>query len=62
MLTLSKAIAEDRLDEFVRQQESVGVAPIPEAAFLSAASKVIKTSQQSDRTSRSPSSGGSTGK
>jgi hypothetical protein len=62
MLTLSEAIKTNRLDEFVRQQEVTGVGPIDEAAFFDAASKVIKHEKRSDRTSRSASRGGSTGK
>jgi hypothetical protein len=52
VITLATAVKEGRLDYFVRQQEALGIGPASEAAFLSAASKVIKTSQQSDRTSR----------
>lgn len=34
MLSLSKAIKENRLDEFVEQQEAAGVGPIHESEFL----------------------------
>jgi hypothetical protein len=57
MITLATAVKEGRLDDFVRQQEALGIGPASEAALLPAASKVINTSQQSDQTSRSPSSG-----
>ena len=62
MLTLSEALKDNKLNEFIEQEESRGKGPILEESFLLAASKVIKTSQQSDQTSRSPSSDGSTGK
>lgn len=61
-LTLARAIKEDRLEDFIRQAEEAGVGTANEAVFLSAASKVIKHETQSDRTSRSASRGGSTGK
>lgn len=61
-LTLSLAIKSGRLDEFIRQQEAAGIGPIDEAAFLGAASKVIKHAPQSDQTSRSASRDGLTGK
>ena len=61
-LTLKEAIATDRLEEFIRQREAAGIGPIDEAAFLGAASKVIKHEPRSDQTSRSASRGGSTGK
>ncbi|WP_164772087.1 hypothetical protein [Mesorhizobium sp. M2C.T.Ca.TU.002.02.1.1] len=62
MLSLATAIKEGRLEEFIRQQEAAGIGPINEAAFLRAAAKVIKHEPKSDRTSRSASGGGSTGK
>lgn len=62
MLTLSKAIKEGRLEEFIRQTERAGVGPVSQADFDAAASKVIKHETRSDRTSRSSSRGGSTGK
>jgi hypothetical protein len=61
-LTLADAIKENRLEEFIRQAEDAGIGPANEAAFLRAASKVIKHEPRLDRTSRSPSGGGSTGK
>jgi len=62
MLSLTKALKENRLEEFIRQQEVAGVGPADEAAFFKAASKVIKTEPRSDQTSRSPSRDGSTEK
>lgn len=61
-LSLKQAIDENRLDEFIRQQEAAGVGPVDERRFFAAARKVIKPAKQSDRTSRSASRGGSTGK
>jgi hypothetical protein len=62
MLSLAKALKENRLEEFIRQQEAAGIGPVKEAVFLKAASNVIKHEPRSDRTSRSASRGGSTGK
>lgn len=62
MLSLAEAIKTGRLAEFIRQQEAAGVGPISQADFDAAASEVIKHETRSDRTSRSPSRGGSTGK
>jgi hypothetical protein len=62
MLTLKEAIKADRLDEFIRQQEAAGIGPVDERRFYAAARKVIKPAKQSDRTSRSASRDGSTGK
>lgn len=62
VISLSKAIKENRLEEFIRQAEAAGIGPVEEAAFLGAVSKVIKHEKQSDRTSRSASRGGSTEK
>lgn len=62
ILTLAKAIKEDRLEEFIRQQEAAAVGPVDERLFFKAARRVIKHEPQSDRTSRSASRGGSTGK
>lgn len=61
-LSLSKAVKENRLEEFIRQQEAAGIGPVNEAAFLKAASKVIKHEPRSDQTSRSASRDGSSGK
>lgn len=62
MINLKEAIAEGRLDEFVQQAEASGVGPISQADFDAAATKVIKSGQSEDQTSRSVSRGGSTGK
>lgn len=61
-LSLSKAIKENRLEEFIRQAEAAGIGPVEEAAFLGAASKVIKHEPRSGQTSRSASRDGSTEK
>lgn len=52
-LTLSDAIAEGRLEEFIAQSEADGVSPISEAEFDNTASTVIKTPQQDGQTSGS---------
>lgn len=53
MLSLSRAIQEDRLDEFIQQANVTGVGPISEAEFDETASTVIKTPLQSGQISRS---------
>lgn len=62
MIDLMTALRQKRLEEFIRQAEAAGVGPANESAFFKAAERVIKPAPQSDRTSRSASSGGSTGK
>lgn len=62
MLTLSKALKEKRLQEFIDEREAAGVGPISEKEFNSVASTVIKSGQSEDQTSRSVSPGDSTGK
>jgi len=61
-LTLKKAIELNQLEKFIQQAEAAGVGPVREADFLDAAEKVIKHEPRSDRTSRSASRDGSTGK
>ncbi len=61
-LSLAKALKDGRLEDFILQQENAGVGPISEVEFLLSASKVIKHETQSDRTSHSASSDGSTEK
>ncbi len=62
MITLSKALAENRLEEFIQQQESAGVNPVVEKDFQQLTEKLIKSEQSEDQTSRSVSRDGSTGK
>jgi hypothetical protein len=57
MLTLSEALKSNKLNEFIDQQESSGIGPISETAFLSASQRVIRPSQQLDQTSRLPLNG-----
>lgn len=61
-LSLSDARKEGRLEDFIRQREAAGVGPVREGDFLSAAAKIIKHEPRSNRTSRSASRGGSSGK
>ena len=49
-LSLMQALNEDRLEDFISQEEVRGVSPIIEAAFDSTASIVIKTPLQDDQT------------
>lgn len=53
MISLSEAVKQDRLEDFIAQEEGRNVASISEAAFNEAASIVIKTPQPDDQTSGS---------
>lgn len=61
-ISLMQALNEDRLEDFIAQEEGRGVGPISEAEFNAAASAVIRTSQSDDQTSGSPRRDGSRGK
>jgi hypothetical protein len=61
-LTLSEALASDRLEEFIEQAERAGVGTASEAEFGDALTRVVKAPRPEDRTSRSASRDGSTEK
>ena len=50
MLSLTKALKKDRINEFIKQEQSRGVGPIRETEFEDTASILIKTPPQSDQT------------
>lgn len=52
-LSLMQALNEDRLEDFIAQEEARGVGPISKAEFDMTASAVIKTPQSDDQTSGS---------
>lgn len=52
-LSLMQALNEDRLEDFIAQEEARGVGPISEAEFDLTASAVIKTPPRDDQTSGS---------
>ena len=60
-LTLSEALATDRLDEFVEQAEAEGIGPADRAQFEALVGRVTAP-QPEDQTSRSPGSGSKRGK
>lgn len=62
MITLAEALKEGRLHEFVAQEEARGVGPAGRDDLDRALGAVIRQPQSEDRTSRSASRGGSTGK
>lgn len=62
MLSLTEAIRENRLQEFIAQEEARVVGPIIEAEFNETASTVIRTPQSGDQTSGSPRRDGLRGK
>ena len=61
MISLSKAIKEDVLHEFIKQQEEVLIS-IKKSHFDDLAAKLIRAPRPQDRTSDSRVRGGSTGK
>ena len=61
-ISLSQAIEQNRLEEFIQQAERDGIAVDNRQTFDSALTSVIKPPQSEDQTSRSPSPGDSTGK
>lgn len=61
-LTLSEALEEGRLPEFIAQEEARGVGPADIAKLDRALEKVIRQPRSEDQTSRSASRDGSTGK
>ncbi len=61
-LSLMQALNEDRLEDFLTQEESRGIGPISAAEFDETAAAVIRTPQSDDQTSGSPHSGDLTGK
>lgn len=61
-LTLKKALELNRLADFVAQEETRGRGPIDRSELDAAIAKTLTPPQSEDQTSRSPSSGDSTGK
>ncbi len=61
-MTLAEAIKSDRLPDFITQEEARGVGPIDPAEFDAALAAHVTGPQSEDRTSRSASADGSTGK
>lgn len=60
-LSLSRAIREGRLGDFIAQAEAAGVGPANENEVDAALARLIKQPRSEDRTSRSPSDDGSSG-
>jgi hypothetical protein len=61
-LSVAGALTHGRLAEFIAQEEAGGVGPVPKADFETALARLMKAEKSEDRTSRSSSPGGSTGK
>jgi hypothetical protein len=59
MMTLSEAINQNRLAEFIAQEEARGIGPINKADYDTATTALIKAPQSKGRTSRSSSDDGS---
>lgn len=62
MLSLSQAIREKRLDEFIEQAEASGIGPVATAKLDRALAKVITSPPEGDQASGSPRRDGSSGK
>jgi len=62
MLTLNDAVKSGRLQEFIAEQEALGVGPVDRAKFDGLAATLIRARQSKGQTLRSPSGDGSTGK
>lgn len=62
MITLSEALKNDRLAEFIAQEEGRGIGPASTTEVERAIKLLATRKQSSDRTSRSASRGGSGGK
>jgi hypothetical protein len=62
MLSLSEAIKNGQLDQFVAEQEAAGIGPIDRPEFNGAVSRLVKAPPPEDQTSRSASAGNSSGK
>jgi hypothetical protein len=61
-LTLTEAQKRGRLQEFIEQEEGRGIGPVDMDELTDALKAVIKPPRPEDRTSRSASRGGSSGK
>lgn len=61
-LTLSQAVSQGRLQDFIAQEEARGVGPAPSKDLGNALSRLIKEPRSGDQTLRSGERGGSTGK
>lgn len=61
-LSLTQAVQEGRLDEFIAQEEKRGVGPTDLRRLDGALAAAIKAPRSTDQTLRSPSRDGSTGK
>mgnify|MGYP000084538683 CR=1 FL=1 len=62
VVTLSDAIKSGRLQEFIAQEEALGVPPVDAAEFDQAVKTIARSPRSKDRTSRSAYADGSTGK
>lgn len=62
MISLSEAIRDGRLDDFIAQEEARGIGPVDRNALDRAIAKLAKARRSGDRTSRSSFRDGSRGK
>jgi len=58
-LSLREALASDRLEDFIAQEEARGVGPADSEEVMEAIEAVARPPQSEDQTSRSPSRDGS---
>lgn len=62
MISLAQAIRDGRLEDFIAEQEARSLPPVDKAKLESALAAAIKPPPPEDRTSRSASRDGSSGK
>ena len=62
LLSLNRALAENRLDQFIDQSEAAKIGPAARDGFDALISTLVRAPLPEDRTSRSPGRGGSPGK
>ena len=62
IMSLAEAIRQDRLADFISQEEERGIGPTDGAQFLVVVKEALKAPRSEDQTSHSPSGDGSTGK
>jgi hypothetical protein len=61
-ITLAEAIETGQLERFIQQAEADGIGPIERGQLDATIARVVTPKRSVDRTSRSSSRGGSTGK
>jgi hypothetical protein len=61
-MSLAEAVRQDRLADFIAQEEARGIGPADETPFLAVVKGAVKAPQSEDQTSHSPCGDDLTGK